>query len=260
MNKFKEILAKIWNWLKANPSFSLILVIVILIFLLFQQCGSKKKSDAINKQNIAYFTDSLRKERTKNGQLEYAHNVLIADKNELKKINDSLYHEVIKEKGIVKYLESIGVKIVHDTLYLHDTRHKKPDGSYDLNWKYTKNYDANNYQKLAGVSNFIIDTTVTPNKPVSRGTMITQNEIGLNIITGLKKNPDTKAYEIFARSDYPGFQITKLDGAVLDKNMFVETAKKKRFSLGPNISFGIGTQFKVEVYIGFGLQYAIFMF
>jgi len=85
------------------------------------------------------------------------------------------------------------------------------------------------------------------------------DEIGFSLVTGLRKK-DGKL-EIFVRSDYPGFTLTKLDGAIIDpkKNpVFKEFIKKKRFHIGPMVGVGIGSGFQFTGFFGVGVTYSIF--
>jgi len=258
----KSILINIFEWIKKNPSFFMLITIVVLIMLLVSQCNKKNYYKNINEQNLNYYTDSLRIEKNKVGDLEYKHNILIADKKTLEDKNKDLFDELQKEKGNVKIIIKYQTVIVHDTIRIKDTIIKNADGTYDLKWEYVEYFtkDSANYQMLDGLSNFKLDTTKKPIKPISLGTMITKNVIGLNIVTGIDKNMKTGAYEIFVRSNYPNFTISKLDGAIVDPKMINDIVGKKKFGVGPNISVGIGANFKPSIYIGIGLQWNIIRF
>ena len=260
MTKFLEILKKLFVWIKEHPAFFLCIICFILLFFLIQQCNKKNEYKHQEDQTIAYYTDSLRIEKNKSGQLEYQKNVLFADKKQLEQANKDLYNELQKEKGKVKIIIKTIVQIVHDTIRLHDTIIKHPNNQYEIQWKYKEYYtkDSLNFQGLSGNSLFQIDTIGGKFIPKSLGTTITENKIGFNIVTGIQQDKKTKNYEIFIRSDYPGFNVTHLDGAVLDPNMF--NPKPKRFGIGPLIGVGIGSQFKPEIFIGLGLNYSIIRF
>lgn len=258
-----EIVNKILKWIKENPTFFLLIVCVILILLLVQQCKQKNYYKNINDNNIAYYTDSLRQERNKVGDLEFKHNILLTDIDRLKDSNKELFDELQKEKNKVKIIIKWKTKIVHDTIPVHDTIIKNPDGSFTLKWDYNKVYttDGSNFQTLEGNSIFKLDTTVKPFKPISLGTLLTKNEIGFDIVTGIEKNKETGQLQIFVRSHYPGFNITKLDGAIVDPSMFgKDNEKTKSFGIGPSIGVGINQKFEPMIYIGVGLHWNIMKF
>lgn len=244
---------KIIDYIKNHPTFILLIICAILIFLLVGQCSSIRKLKNSNNSMINYYTDSLRTERTKNGKLEYDKSILIASVDDLKKINKDLYDELQEEKGKVKVIIKEVVKIVHDTIYLHDTIYSLGNDDYRIVWNYEEYFtkDKLNYQKLSG--NSVIHCKVPP--PISKGTTITKNEIGMSIVTGIKENKGKM--EIFVRSDYPGFTVTKLEGADVT-NML--KPKVKKFGIGPNVSIGISSDFKPKIYVGAGVQWNIIRF
>jgi len=57
----------------------------------------------------------------------------------------------------------------------------------------------------------------------------------MSFITGIKEGPDH--YEIFIKSDYPGFTVTDIQGAILDKKMV--TSSESSLVFGPSIGYGI---------------------
>ncbi len=66
-------------------------------------------------------------------------------------------------------------------------------------------------------------------------TILDQNEFGISLTTGLTADP--KGYRIFVKSDYPGFSVTNLEGAIIDKKMV--KSNESSFVIGPSIGYGI---------------------
>lgn len=254
--KILSILSIIWEWIKKNNKFVLIGLMVLFFILFLDQCNRKNNIKDESEQNLYALSDTLHTVLTKNKKIETEKGLLVMSEAELKKAKKDLYDELQVEKGKVKVIIEEVIVIKHDTLYLHDTIVKLPNSNYLLKWDYNKTYDQYNYNIIAGESKIHIDTTVKPINVVSLGSTITKNEIGLNLITGIKKE-DGKL-KIFVRSDYPGFSVTKIDGCDLSESK--DLKKYKRFGVGPNISIGVGTALKPEIFIGIGIQYNIFRF
>lgn len=251
-----KILKIIWEWIKKNNKFVLIGLILILFALFLDQCRRKNNIKNESEQNLYAATDTIRQERTKNGKLEYQIGQYATTEKDLKKINKELYDELQVEKGKVKEIIIYKIKLIHDTLYLHDTIYKEPDGNFILKWDYFKKYDAYNYDSIQGQTKLHIDTTCHPIYIQSMGSVITKNNTGMKIVTGVSKIKGK--LNIFVRSDYPGFTVTSMEGADLSKS--IELKKYKRWSLGPAIGIGIGTKLNFEVFLGITLQYAIIRF
>lgn len=217
----------------------------LILFLVFQsvRINNLMNKNNLMKSNMDAIQDTLRKEKTKTGQLEYAKLAYQTNANELKKLNLNLYNELKKEKGNVTYIASDNVKILHDTIFadieyvIRDTVNRK----VTWDWKYAK--EGKNWrEKFKGVSG-VSDSAAW--------TRIDSLDIEMNLVTGLRKVKDN--YEIFIRSDYPNFHITSLEGAIVDKNMFV-SQKKKRWSIGPSVGAHWDLYSgKIRPYIGAGI-------
>jgi hypothetical protein len=100
-------------------------------------------------------------------------------------------------------------------------------------------------------------------KLINPSVKITNDIIGFNIITGLKKN--NEFYEIFVRSDYPGFKPTKIDGAFIPQKDLFPTQKKYHWNIGPTFNIGLGVPMStiepvIYVGVGIGISYTWFKF
>ena len=92
-------------------------------------------------------------------------------------------------------------------------------------------------------------------------TYISKDEIQFSLITGLKEKDGN--IEIFVRSTYPGFYVSKIDGAIIDPKkhpVLKNLNKTKRWGVGPYIGVGVGSNLKVTPQIGLGIQYSIIKF
>lgn len=226
--------------------YALTLCIVLIMFLVCvatRQCSNIKDY----KQNQVALSDSIEWVKNKNKDLEAQKAVLVADKKELKKLNEDLYSELQKEKGKIIYINKTGTTIVHDTTYVYSE--VSSDGSFRVGIDTT--YSEGNYRKLA-IDGHYKDSSVSCD--------IVQDEFGVALVTGLKR--EDGIVKIFVRSDYPGFNVTELDGAIVDQDdpLLSRDIKKKKFIIGPQVGVGVGAGLKVSPYIGVGATYKIIAF
>lgn len=241
----------------------LLLIIVILLLL----CGFmvKKTSNLrtrleTSEQNTKALSDSVRVEKNKNGQLVSSKNILISDKNHLKELNSELSAELKKEKGKVfqlnKIIATIGETKIK-TIYIENTLIEYPEGVMGLEWNYDTIFDQSNSRHISGISKFKLDSV----NIVPLTTEINKDVISFKLITGLKEKDDN--LEIFVRSDYPGFDVIELDGAVIDPKkhpILKKFTTKKRFSIGPYIGIGVSNTVIPSTQIGIGVQYNLIQF
>jgi hypothetical protein len=162
--------------------------------------------------NLKAAQDSLRTSKAKDGSVEYdKFSFIVNDLKELKKINEQLAKEVAFTKGKVLVLQKMDAKIVHDTVLIPDIKPTYKDGVVVITGHHDTTYSPNNYRNLS------IETTYNQKDSVG-SQKIVRDEIGFSAITGLKESK--QGYEIFVRPKYPGFTLTNLEGAIIDKNLF----------------------------------------
>ena len=220
---------------KINLNTILMIGIVVLIAMYLLQCNGKsnlKDELKISKMNQIALGDSITTYKSKNGTLVYEKSILIASKKDLKDLNKDLYDEIkdLKKKPKIIFKEKIVVK--HDTTKLETKIVRYPDGSIGLKWDRDTTFSDGNFQKLAGETKFKLDTTGIPS---DINTTLDINEFGISFTTGLTEGDDT--YEIFIKSNYPGFTVTDIQGAIIDKNMI--TSDESSFVFGPSIGPGL---------------------
>lgn len=210
------------------------IAIVIIALLYLKQCNrSSNLNDelTIANMNQAALTDSVTTYKDKSGNLVYEKSVLIASEKELKDLNKELYDEVKDLKGKTKIVYLTTTEVVHDTLTLETSIVRIDSNSYRLKWEYDSTFSAGNFQKLSGTTTFDYykDDIINPT------TSINDNSFGISLVTGLKEGKDN--YEIFIRSDYPGFTVTDIQGAIIDKKMIQSNESSVVF--GPSIGYGL---------------------
>ncbi len=209
------------------------IVIVVLVLLYLKQCNRSSNLDSdlkIANMNSQVFNDSITTYRDKAGNLTYEKGILVASEKDLKDLNKELYNEVkeLKDNPKIIIKESIVIKEVPFEVPTYINVY--PDGSTGLSWSRDTTYNNRNYQKLEGETRFIYDSLGIHNPY----TMINSNEIGISFITGIKEGKDH--YEIFIKSDYPGFTVTDIQGSILDKKMIQSNESAVVF--GPSIGYG----------------------
>lgn len=241
-----------------------ILIIIIILLILgggvaISRIGSLKTDLAISNQNNQALSDSIRVTKTKVGDLEYSKSVLVAEKGDLKDLNKNLSDELKKEKGRVSELNIIIGSISNnkDTVYVPNEIIQYPDSSYGLKWVFDKKYDEVNFRYLEGISKFRLNI----DSIIPLETSLIKDSLNFNLVTGLKENEGK--IEIFARSDYPGFSVVKLDGAIIDPSkhpVIKKFTKDKKWGVGPYVGFGWSTSITPSVQLGVGVQYSLFKF
>lgn len=261
----QEVKVKTETWFNSNKQRNTLLIISIMLVIgllfSFRSCNNLKSDLLIDKQNQSSLTDSIRVTVNKAKEIESSRDILISDNKNLMNLNTNLATELKKENGKVFELNSIIASLRNkpgDTVYIKTTIIKYPDGSLGLSWKYDSVFNSKNSRHIYGISKFKLKDSLITNEK----TFITKDEINFNIVTGLRQNKDGKM-EIFVRSDYPGFNITSLEGSILDTKdnpIFKTVDKPKRWGIGPYIGVGIGSSIIPSIQIGIGLSYSIIKF
>lgn len=248
------------------------LIAVLIAILCIQQCSmSNLKTDlAMKETNVNALKDTIVETKNDLGQAQFEKSVLISSKAGLAKLNKEIANEVAAQSGKIAFLAKIvgGITTNHGgpqglTAIPRDPKANPCDtiAFFDLPWNSNKEYDLNNSRKLNGITSFTIDKGVI----TKASNEIMQDEIKYDIITGLEKKDDH--YEIFIRSNYPGFKPSKIDGAFIpQKDLFPPHAKQK-WSVGPTFSGGLGASYTptglqptIFIGVGLGISYKFFGF
>jgi hypothetical protein len=254
--------------------------IVLIIIIILLLCGfgynqikmSDMKRDLnISRQNEYALAGKVAETQTKNDKLEYTKGVLVSKNKDLADLSETLAKEVKEEEGKVHRLQRIIATMGNtgkdgkvDTLRMTNTVYKYPDGAYGLKWSDSTYHDSLNFRLLAGESKFkLLDLDSTRKEVYPLSTDLTTDVIGFNIITGLKTNKETGMVEIFVRSDYPNFQVTEMEGAIIDPNkdpVIKKFTRKKKFTVGPYIGVGVDRNLQPTLQLGVGGTYNLFSF
>jgi hypothetical protein len=230
-----------------------------------------KRDLNISRQNEYALAGEVAKTKTKNDKLEYSKGVLVAKNKDLEALSSTLAKEVKEEEGKVHRLQRIVATMGNiksdgtiDTTTIINTVYKYPNGEYGLKWGDSTYHDSLNFRLLAGESKFkLVQLDSTRKEVYPLTTDVTTDVIGFNIITGLKTSKETGMVEIFVRSDYPNFNVTELEGAIIDPNkdpVMKKFTRKKKFTLGPYIGVGVDRNLRLTPQIGIGGTYNLVSF
>lgn len=258
------------DWVK-NPNkrqFVMLAGVVLLIMFYFRSCQKQaqlkdemKKQALINEQNTRALNDSVHYLKNRNGDIEAVKSAFVSKLSDLEKTNADLYREVKSEIGTVKGLIKGIVVADPGSITISNDLYNYPDGiTHGLKFENTK-IDSGMTWVIKGESKFKLqNNTIFPG-----ATTIEQNQMQLKIVMGMKENKDN--YEVFARSASPHVKFTELDGVLIipkKADLLTPVAKKKRFGLGPQIGFGIGSDLsgnmKIGPFVGFGISYNLITF
>jgi hypothetical protein len=240
-----------------------VFIAILIAILCVQQCSlSNLKTDlAMKDNNMRALQDTIEETKNDLGQVQFEKSVLISSEAGLKELNSEIAAEVKAQSGKVAYLAKIvsGIQTQHDGPTNIDTGLIGKSGNpcdsianYTLPWNSDKTFDANNSRKLNGVTSFTMNKGAITNATNE----VKQDEMNFDIVTGLEKKDDH--YEIFIRSNYPGFKPSKIDGAFIPQKDLFPPQKKQKWSIGPTFNGGLGAAFtptgvQPALYVGVGL-------
>lgn len=254
------------KWLSnvVNQRNLLLLIIVGFLIFNFGLCNRNNTQQKTYEQNIAALTDTIRSYESKTGKLIFERAAFISENNSIKNLNSKLYDEiqhlndnpiVVIKTNTVVVRDTVEIPILSkDSITWTDTEYTQ-----NFNWVSREDFDDNNYRLIEGNFDVLVDSAYQISTSKMR---LTRDELGISLTTGLTENRDG-LLEIFVRSDYPGFQPTTLDGALIDPGKS-EVLKRyfppKKWSLGAYAGYGVyvdpinSTQ-GTGVSIGLGIQY-----
>lgn len=246
----------------------LFVLTLILLFLLIRSCGDGAQINTL-KQNVFALNDSLRTYKDKTGQLVYEKGALISENGDLKNLNSDLANEIKNLKDHPLVVIKTVVRVVHDTSYV-DIDPTNPGEwigdtfSKNFEWDLNNEYSSENYRFIEGNFDVYVDSAFRLSTSKMK---IVKDEFSMGMSTGLTENKDG-LLEIFVKSEYPGFKVSKLDGALIDpkkSDVLKKYFPPKRWGLGIYGGYGVSLNPitfipATGIQIGVGLQYNILQF
>lgn len=206
----------------------LALVFAMVNLIQFNTVALEKKKREIAEFNLQVAQDEVHTTEDKAGRDEANKLAFLMDElSDLKKMNVDLYNEVKNIKGNVSTVIQSEVKVVEKPVPFI-VKAELVDSTVTTGFNFDTTYSEGNYKKLAVFTKYNLKTGEASGQK-------TVDEIGIKFTTGIK-NFDKGKPEIFLKSDYPGFTVTELDGAVIDPNLF-KKPRQKRLSLGLHVGY-----------------------
>jgi len=242
---------------KDNQRFLFFAGLVLALIFSFTQCEKKKEALAeVAKQenNILALSDSVRYYKDETGEVTARKLALEMDVEQLEDTNSELLTELRKEKDEVSFLSTVNAQL-RDSLGRVDTTSvmEIEEGEWRFDWSLTKSGERWSSQ-YSGFTEFTIDTTGTPYNP---NTVLSEHSIDMEITTGVTTN-ERGQKEIFVRTTYPNLTFTDINGVLLEDSPLREEERRRRWSLGPYIGYGMNTNGEFHPSVGLSLNYNLF--
>ena len=257
----------ILSFIKQNLSLVFFAIAVILGILYFNGCQNNKIlknqiaiSTQLNAQNDSALLKKQDTIRLKNGESETLKDSYVSTLKNLKSLNDSLYNEILIEKGTVNALIKEKTVVTIDSLKTNNSVIRYNQTLYGLKFNIVKLDSALTF-RLNGVSHFsLIKDSITPGE-----TILDSVKIGINVIVGFETLDDV--YRVFVRSASPFVSFNNVSGALIipkSPGILCPPAKiAPRFGLGPEIGYGFSVKnslVSTSIYLGVGLHYDLVRF
>lgn len=256
-------IGNIWKFIiSLKPKHWIYIGGVIILLLFLKQCNtiSNLKTDLqLEEQNRISMLDTMEIIKSDKAGLIAFKTTAVADKKKLKEINEDLLDELdnLKKKGVKGDIKTISrikgnISPPNDQPLEAEVVYINPEGEVRLTLNLDTIYDENNSRHLAGYVDFYIDSM----KVKDVRAILTEDEINIALSTGIVKMEDG-IYKIYVQSDYPGFNVTDLDGAILDKKMLKELGlTEASWVIGPQVGYGYPySGEKASPYVGVGVTY-----
>ena len=256
----KSALAMITN--PKNREFLLIAGAVIMVMLLFRQCGQISDLEQKNDQNIKALSEQTQVLKNKDNEITYQKTLVVGSSKDLKALQGKygeLEKELKKEKGKVKVITKVEVKYEQAEVNLdNELLDSCAEDHYCLIWKHLTEV-----RELEGITNFKLNLDSTNNLSIKPGTTsIKKDIVRIDLVTGIKTEDGVD--KIFITPKNPNVIIGDVTGAILEGSSGgnISTKKPKRLSLaahvgyGPSWDLGTGTV-RMAPNISIGLSYSL---
>lgn len=243
-----DVVINIYNYIKKNwVLLTIILGAILVISTLIVDLGCKNNEIKIAKNNLFAVTDSVRKITTKNGELISEKVSYIATIKELEQYMDISKQEIKElQKALdnkILYISALESSIEINPTEVHDTILIEKDSTYEFSFKFQDQwYGLDGY---SSINRSLVKTKI--------------NELYVNVPLQVGLTDD---WEIFVSSSNPYVNIKNIDGALLDKNVYLKQKNPRRLGLGANLGLNVGYDpIQKHIYagpgVGFGVYYRI---
>jgi hypothetical protein len=243
-----ETIKKIWNFL--NSKLFIALIIIGLIMMVARQCSKiddLKHQKNLTNQNIIALKDSLKHEKTKSGDLEVSIAGYVSSEKELKSLNKDLWEKVQQQKGTILSLNTALITLVQDTAILRKYLSEKEsiiqqllcidENTFSAQWTLTYRYDTLNFDSFTGKT-YIGIISKDPLILSHINTEMIERKTQIDLTWGQKMENDM--LRVFVTSSYPGFNVSQMQGVLIDPEKYPEMFNKKKHWF-TGFSIGVGT-------------------
>ena len=244
-----------------NMGTIMLAVIVALGALWLSQCNrTKSLKDELNlekvktEQNLAAMTEQIRVIKKLNGDMESSRAAYIGSLDDLKKMNSKLYSALSDQKGLIGGLYA-NMSVLLDSIVSRDDQAVVNEDS-TVSIRFETEYSKQDlFNRITGETRFsLVDRKVVP-----MYTTILGNEMKIGVTYGFRELDDR--YEVFAVAKNPVVRFDELDGFLTIKKLSAAPAKKKRWSVGPAVCWGIdAARLRSSVFVGIGVSYGLLRF
>lgn len=263
-------------WTKTKKYIQAIIIIagVLFMMLFLNQCNRTRnlkkeleRQEQIAKQNYAALNDSIKVYKNLLGETSFSKPIAEMNAEDIKKYFPVLYERLKAELGEVKIIWKTEF-IYKDTGSVVNAIVKLDSNKYALKYDYVS---TDSTLRIKSTNIFyaepvLIDKTTNKYSISTKSGISTIDDMSLKLgfTTGIKKEGDL--YKIFITPSSDKIIITQLEGADVSNmiNPPITPSKKKRWSVGPYIGFGVsfgsGGEYMLGVGVGISLQYAIIRF
>lgn len=220
-----------------------LIALVVMLGLSWVYNANIRRSNNNWKHNYEVMQDSVHVVETKYGEVLYEKGSLILEKSELEEALD------ISKKQIKEYEKALGSKLAYinkleaeleikDTVKITEIVHDTLTNSYLMSYK-------DDWLKFD--ENFNLSNPLFPEMSIYNINMNVPLKVGLG-----------DDYTIFVTSPNPYFNVTSMEGAVIDGSRFAQ--KPKRWSIGLYGGFGLGyglinKQIDIGPQLGIGFEF-----
>ena len=251
---FKDMIS--WVSDPKNHKFVLIVIVVILSFFIFRQCGTiadLEQDKQVSQSNVAALTDSLVTTVDELGNVKSERGAFQARNRDLRQLNESLSETVDSLKNNPIIITRTRTVVERDTVFDIDSAGEfLGDNEFRITFESLDRGDWG-VREIAGASRFRVigDTTITDIQ-----TDIVRDVIEMTITTGFRETEDGML-RIFATTNFPGVQTLDVEGALLDPRLYVsrDEVQRQRFGIGFQLGYGFTSDMRLSPYIGVGVSY-----
>jgi hypothetical protein len=201
-----------------------------------------------SEQNISALNDTITIVKKKNGALNFSIDGFVATTKELKTLNKSLYDQVKDQSGKVLSLNNAVITLTQDKTELQkyidvlksntNQVNQLNDSTYLVPWTLAYKYDQDNSDLFVGQTLMRLNVK-NKLKLQQLNSELIKRETNIGLTFG-QKVEDGKL-RVFVESKYPGFDVSKMQGYLIDPNsdpIVKKLLKKKHWFQGFQVGFG----------------------